>query len=263
MRFPIDRYWPGIILAALVILTHSGIIYAVYSERLPTLIAIMLLAGTYHLAYTAFHEAVHGLLGKGLSPALGVMLGQIMGVSFAAHNYLHNKSHHSSAIRTANTPDKDSLVSPFLQVLITQYLNIFLKGGRRKIAILALYELAFIIGLRLVLIGHAQSHELTFVLILTPILGAWMIYLVFDRLVHQPSAKGRLTITHIFPSFIHKFLSYLMAFQNYHVVHHIEPDIPFHLYPDRFQHLLCQNHLKEHEIKFWSIKAIKLKGHIY
>jgi len=255
MRQQVNKYWPGIILALAIIAIHSSIILAAFLGILPAVIAIILLAGTYHLAYTAFHEATHGLLGKSLSFILGVFLGQIMGVSFAAHNYLHNKSHHLAGTKENKCRDHYSPVKAFVQVLMSQYLNIFRpETGNRKVAIWTFLELIFIVGFRLSLLSHTQNGDLLYVLILTPILGAAMIYLVFDCFVHRPTSDGRVTITHIFPKYIHRAITYAIACQNYHVVHHMEPNTPFHLYPARFQVLVYQNQLKQHELKVWISK---------
>ena len=255
MRQPINKYWPGIILSSVIIAIHASIILATFWGVFPTVLAILLLSITYHLAYTAFHEAAHGLLGKGLSPVLGGILGQIMGVSFAAHNYLHNKSHHFENTRETKGPDNSSAVKSFMQVLMSQYLNIFfLKKGSGKTALWAFGELIFIFGSRLFLISHTQNDCLIYVLILAPILGGVMIYLVFDCFVHRATPDGRATITHLFPKNIHGVISCLLAFQNYHVVHHVDPNTPFHLYPARFQILVYQNQLKQHELKIWICK---------
>ena len=81
-----------------------------------------------------------------------------------------------------------------------------------------------------------------------------MIYLVFDCFVHRATPDGRATITHLFPKNTHGVISCLLAFQNYHVVHHVDPNTPFHLYPARFQILVYQNQLKQHELKVWICK---------
>ena len=56
MRQQTNKYWPGIILALAIIAIHSSIILVTFLGVLPTVLAILLLSITYHLAYTAFHE---------------------------------------------------------------------------------------------------------------------------------------------------------------------------------------------------------------
>ena len=263
MRHLKPQYGPGIILAMTIITGHSALIYAAYIDAISMPLAILLLGGTHHFAYTVFHEAVHGLLGKRLNPILGVILGQLMGVSFTAHRHLHNKSHHLDGMRPHKGPENHKTISNFVQVLTSQYLDFFFRRTAKKsLLIHALCELAAIICWRMILICYTENTELLFVFILTPLFGAAMIYLVFYVFVHKSGQGERITITHLFPEPIHKYMTSLLAFQNYHVVHHIEPQIPFHLYPQRFETLLRLNQLDRHEMKVWRKRFIHGKNYI-
>lgn len=246
------NFAPGRILVVCIICAQCSLYISSYLALLPVMISVLMLAGTYHLAYTGFHEAVHGLLGKRLNPIFGFALGQVMGVSFSAHKFLHNQKHHNDGTRVVRQQVESRAAENFVRVLMDQYLSIFKPHlGNTNITLCASTEILCIFCSRIWLINTSPNPEFIYVVLIAPILGAFVIYLIFDYFVHKATSYGRITITHIFPKYFHALITRALAFQNYHVVHHIEPNTPFHLYPSRFEHLVSKQALENHEVKIW------------
>jgi fatty acid desaturase len=73
------------------------------------------------------------------------------------------------------------------------------------------------------------------------ILGSALIIYFFAYLTHKPhDVHERYRDTNVFwvkGKIIEPIVNWLYMFQNFHLVHHLFPRIPFYLYPDAFRDL--------------------------
>lgn len=244
--------WPTVIIAVLFfsgfILTYAGII----TGNLPLWAGYVLASVLTYASYTILHDSVHGAIsGKTRSMAwlnnlLGYLAGQIMLVSFKAHQKEH-LAHH----RHTNHPDDDpdmfvpddrpwSLIRGTLIVLPLQYKYYFkhcwsLASARDKIIILV--ELICMIGWRtaLFVFGFWQIGLISLAATFT---GVFALVVLFVWIVHRPhgnQARYQNTNTFVFPRYMDDFITWLWLFQNYHSIHHLFPKVPFYRYRTLFR----------------------------
>lgn len=243
--------WPTVLLAVFVLAGYVSTLTRVLTGHLSLLIAFLITSFLTYAIYTVLHDAVHGSInGKNkslgwLNDGLGYLAGQMMFISFRAHQKEH-LAHH----RETNKPsDPDmyvhddslwSLIRGTLVVLPLQYhyylKNHWKQSGSRDNAIVII-ELTLMIGWRLAIVFAGFWQEALVLFIGSLFLGIFSLVVLFVWLVHRPhdeTARYKNTNTIVFPKWIDPIVSWLWLFQNYHSIHHLFPRVPFYHYKNLY-----------------------------
>jgi len=239
--------WRTLVLAIVVVTAYTAITLFFLLDRMSLTLGILAASGIYYVAYTVFHEAVHGNINgesrslRWINDTVGYAIGQILCVSFCAHKEQHLRNHNHR--NEPSHQERVGLVRDAIAVAKLQYRDFFTQNWlssasieRKKVII----EIALMIFLRGVLIVIYTPLETAIFFIGYLVFGTLILIFLFIWLVH-PSAKNahtyQNTITFIFPKPIHKLLTWLWLFQNYHIIHHLFPRVPFYKYQSMFHEI--------------------------
>ena len=210
-----------------------------------------------YVNYTPLHEAVHGNIAAGnrnltwANEVIGTISGIIFFHGFALHRVTH-LAHHANT----NDPDRDPdhwAHGPPSLALAARCLTILVPHERfgwqitaaaangRPAMLRGFAERAVIYGglAALILTGHADAAILA--VGLPAILASGALAFLFDWLVHQPHAahvsdRYRATNAFLFARG-HRTITVLYLWQNYHLIHHLFPRVPFYRYGKVFDEI--------------------------
>ncbi len=182
---------------------------------------------------------------------------------------------HLAHHRDTNNPDLDpdhwvAVQNPFLVVwrcltIVFWYHDYFWKHiafhahipGMRPLTIhiAVMYAIYYAIAIGLSVMGYWR--EVLMLWIFPHILGSALIIYFFAYLTHKPhEVHERYRDTNIFwvrGKIIEPIVNWLYLFQNFHLIHHLFPRIPFYLYGNAFRKLkpvLDQEHAHIYEYDF-------------
>lgn len=234
--------WPTVAFAAVIVAAFATVVASAVVGVIPLWLGFLLNTVVAYAAFTPGHEAAHWNIAgrhsryRWLNEACGWVSMAIMFDNFAVLRAAHMQ-HHAHT----NDPEKDPdyfvpdastfrvLIRSF--VLFSGYLRDYVadtkrkpNGRRRRFG-----ALGFSGGLVAIAIGLGAAGYLREVLALwvLPAPAAFLILaLVFDYLPHRPHRSvERYTNTKIilFPG-----LNTLLLGQNYHLIHHLYPAVPFY-----------------------------------
>ena len=255
--------WPTVFLA-LVIIAAFGVVTALAAMHIiPLWLGLVLNTVVLYFDQTPLHEACHGnIAGKNskmlwLNDTVGFLCGAILLHEFKAFRFMH-LAHH----RETNNPDLDpdnwvAVEGPFTILwrcltIVYWYHQYFWKhiasaafhGHIPRMRLLALHIVltyAALYGLALSLAVFGWWREVLALWIAPHILASALIIYLFAYLTHKPhKIHERYRDTNIFwvrGKIIEPTVNWLYMFQNFHLVHHLFPRIPFYLYPNAFQRL--------------------------
>jgi fatty acid desaturase len=242
--------WPTILLLAGV-LGGAGTLWSLaLADRLSPLLGVPLATALAYAAFTPMHEAAHGNVsgargrGSWLDDLVGWLASSILFAPYSAFRVLH-LTHHSHT----NDPERDpdhfvAGTSPARVALrclwiVPHYLRDFFAGptsatraaqaGRTSAILYFALEGAVVLGLALA--GHGRAVLLFWAL--PALLASGLLAFAFDWLPHHPHAvreRHRDTRVVLGPG-----LSLLTFAQNYHLVHHLWPRVPFYRYRAVFE----------------------------
>lgn len=192
-----------------------------------------------YLAFTPMHEAAHQSVGrpKTLNAVVGRLAALPLLAPFPAFRWVHLE-HHKHTNDPARDPDHYSGRGPaWLLPLrwLTQdlhYYGRYLRAGRPR------RELAEVVGvivgglaLAVVLGASGWWSYLIFGLVLPARIATTLLAYAFDYLPHRPhdvlGRQDRYQATAVRPA---AWLTPLLVWQNYHLVHHLYPAVPFYRY---------------------------------
>jgi beta-carotene hydroxylase len=209
---------------------------------------------------TPLHEACHGnIAGKDsnflwLNHLVGYVCGAVLLHEYKAFRHMH-LAHH----RDTNDPDIDpdhwvAVQNPFLVLfrcltIVYWYHQYFWKHiafhahipGMRALAIhiATMYTILYSIAFWLSVFGWWR--EVLALWIVPHILASALIIYFFAYLTHKPhEVHERYRDTNVFwvkGKIMEPIVNWLYMFQNFHLVHHLFPRIPFYLYPNAFRSL--------------------------
>ncbi|MEM8935386.1 MAG: fatty acid desaturase [Pseudomonadota bacterium] len=246
--------WPTV---AISIGAVSGFLIAVVGAVagvIPIWAAVLINVVSFFVAYTGFHEATHrnyhGRLASAdwLNDLFGHVLGFIMLYPFSMHSFIH-LTHHSNTNDPDMDPDRWMRGRSFAKVagrgltLAYHYwaFTVAKKSaqpdGARFFRRLSLEAAPSVIALvALIAFGHWQVALVVWfggLILAVALLGA-----CFDWVVHHPHDDRSLlggTRTFLAPAGWRRVtLNWLHLFQNYHIIHHINPRAPFYAYEGVF-----------------------------
>ena len=239
--------WPTVALFLLCVCGFAGMSVAYAAGVVPLWAALISNCLVGYMAFTLLHEASHSNIGtrKGsfrwLDGVIGWISGALLFAPFAAFKVLHLR-HHSNTNNPEADPDHWMATSnPVLLVLrgltiIPRYYYHFFtfadKQARDKMpaTLLGLLGLGAVYGFW----AYFTNPWEPLLLWVAPALIALMLLaIVFDWLPHYPHrSRERFQNTRVIPG---SLLNTLLLGQNYHLIHHLYPTVPFYSYKPVFE----------------------------
>ncbi|MBL4636473.1 MAG: fatty acid desaturase, partial [Kofleriaceae bacterium] len=192
------------------------------------------------LAFTPMHDASHKSAAKSkpINEVLGRLMALPLAAPFPAFRYLHLE-HHKHTNNTKSDPDMWSGTGPRLLLplrWITQdyyYYFFYLRSqNRAKLEVLEVVStLVLIYGCAIALAFNGYATEVFVVWFIPGRVALGFLAFSFDYLPHHPhtvlSKDDRYQATVVRES---RWLTPLLQYQNYHLVHHLYPGVPFYRY---------------------------------
>ncbi len=244
--------WLTLALFLGVIFAWGMTVFLFVQGRLPAGAAFVLNTLWVYLNFTVLHEAAHGNIRGGsaawrrLETLVGWLSGALLTIPFPVFRYLHLK-HHAHTNHPQQDPDYWVAASRWWQVglksmsiIVGYYWHFVHFLPRQPNAREKKYVWHSVLGFAVVYAITFASLPLHFwreVLVLwwgPALMASGILALVFNWLPHHPHREQ--------DKYLHTrmFLGWwgltpaLMA-QNYHLIHHLHPGLPFYLYPRAFR----------------------------
>jgi fatty acid desaturase len=242
--------WPTVLLATFVGLGYVTTITLAFTHSISLWLAAPVVMVLTYLSYTVLHESAHGSISgssqslRWLNEALGYMAAWILMIPLTAHRHEH-LAHH----RHTNEPDEDpdycvgrmqnsplAAMRAAAQIFSGQFSYYWNKRWDRAPLRHNVYfclEVAAAILPRLALVAAGFWAESMVLFGVAWLAGLTVVMYLFAYLVHRPhKVPGRYvdTSTIIPPQPVHKLVTWLWMFQNYHSIHHLFPRVPFYCY---------------------------------
>ncbi|MCP4003699.1 MAG: hypothetical protein GY725_05840 [bacterium] len=243
--------WPTLALAGLILLAFVGVIAAATSGLIPLWAGWLLNSFVAYAAFTPAHEATHrNICGRHrglrwLNEACGWLCMSILFDSFAVLRSAHLR-HHAHTNDPEKDPDYFIPGSKPIPVLVrcfaifAGYMKAYFADTERSPHLWLLRGTA--LAYSLVLVGIAATlaamgwwREVLALWVLPAPMAFLALALVFDYVPHWPHREQdryKATRIMLFPG-----LSTLLLFQNYHLIHHLFPSIPFYRYGACFREI--------------------------
>ena len=237
--------WPivGIFSGAIALFAFST--WATLTDRLPVPATILLSAAAIFVLFTVLHDAAHYSISthRWVNVAFGriAMLFVSPLISFKSFAFIHIE-HHRNTNDDDNDPDHFVSGAPWWQVPVrfplmdVPYLTFLVRNVKRRpraevaeTSFLLVLSVAVIIGAALT--GHLWTLAVLYLIperVAMFVLAWW-----FDWLPHhdledtQQGNRYRATRNRVGSEWV---LTPLLLSQNYHLVHHLHPSIPFYRY---------------------------------
>ena len=239
--------WPSLLLTLGIWLGVVLVWGAALLGWLPLWVGSILVLALIYLAFTPMHEAAHGNVGGArdlawLDLCVGWACSLLFLAPFPAFRAVHLR-HHGAVNRVDRDPDLWVAGTGALSIaarcltIIPHYYRMFLgpmacKANRmaRAQSVLAFVCTALLMG---ALIWAGLGLELVLLWLVPAWLASGLLALAFDWLPHQPHGElGRWDNARII---LGRGLNWLMLGQNYHLVHHLWPRVPFYRYEQVFR----------------------------
>jgi ferredoxin-NADP reductase/fatty acid desaturase len=195
--------------------------------------------------FTVVHESIHHTLSRldwvnQLFGRLSMPFVSVLG-TFPMLKYIHTEHHRHTNQDTDTDPDAWITAGPRWQLPVrwmaidARYAGFYLPRMRccqRKEVIGFLVNLVVAIALLGAVIGLGYGRELVSIYLIPQRLGLALLAWLFDWLPHH-DLRGTATTDRFRAARVRvgweRLLSPLLFYQNYHLVHHIHPAIPFYL----------------------------------
>jgi beta-carotene hydroxylase len=249
--------WPTVVLGLVLGVSYAAVVAMAVTGDLALWLAVPLAAMITYLSYTILHESVHGSITgnreslRWLNRSLGYMAAWITMIPLTAHKYEHI-AHHRFANDEVRDPDfhvgrmRDSLVAPLraaLQAWVSQFSYYAEHRWRKAPAsekIQLGLEVTFALAPRLGVFAAGYWTTGLALFVVAWLIGAMVLLYGFAYIVHRPHEQvGRYTDTStiLLPRALHRPLTWLWMYQNYHAIHHLFPRVPFYKYPDVYREI--------------------------
>jgi fatty acid desaturase len=239
-----------LVLALVVFVGHLTVWWAVLTGRMHYAVAVPVQTLLAYLAFTPMHEASHGNVSgnrkslRRIDDAVGWAMAAMLCAPYPAFKLLHLR-HHAHTNDAQRDPDYFVAGYGPLRVaaaclrILPHYYREFLVGvhstskgfrAQRRRVIGGLAVLLAFVG-TMTVFGYGVP---VFVVWMLPtLLATGMLAFAFDWLPHHPhdvQERYRDTRVILMPG-----LNLLLLGQNYHLIHHLYPRVPFHRYKACFE----------------------------
>ncbi len=232
----------------LFIVSISLWMYSLYlgmTEELHPFTALLFCSLCSYLNFTPMHDICHrsvffknSKLIKILENILGHLSAATLFIPYDAFKILHLQHHSFTNIKDKDPDYWVNGTNPLLILLkaltikISYYFFVIFKPStalkkKRINVIISLSLLIFILNIL------PNTKTVCLIWLGSSILSLTMLAILFDWLPHTPHTKTeRYTNTRIIDK---SWLTPIMVYQNYHLIHHLYPRIPFYLYKKKFE----------------------------
>merc|ERR1712137_622275 len=247
----------SLVMLSIVTLAEFGFIYRWF--------ACILLTFTMFVMFTVGHDAAHGSISniKWINGLVGRLAFGTMGPSssFNLFRFVHNM-HHKFTNDKVKDPDTfcsqgGILFLPIRCMLLVPYYLVFYIQNMNIIPILDIAEVFVGLSIQAGLLwgGYDRGYGMHLLMywILPSSLAHGLLGFFFDFVPHHHDSattpmQSRYHTTSLLQTywFAQPFLSLLLQYQDYHLVHHLYPTIPFYRYADKW--IEKQEFLKEKNI---------------
>lgn len=238
---------PTVLLAKTTVVVWTTVVVMHGLGHLATSIAAFLSLLACYLALTCAHEAAHGNVGGRERPALDALVGWwsmfILLGPFPPFRELHLR-HHAYTNHPTKDPDMwVAVTGPQLVLrcltIVPRYYKAYLfppRGVRKLVAHTRRAAVGFFLfyaTLAAAMVASGLGSTLLWVMIMPAWLALSLLAFVFDWLPHHPHReRTRFLNARLFPS---RRLEVLLLGQNYHLVHHAWPSVPWYRYGTLFR----------------------------
>ncbi len=243
---------PTLCLFAVVAAGEAWLWSAAWNDGLSMVGAVPLATLLAYLSFTVMHDASHGAIAggdprwRGVETMIGWLAGLPLAGPFVVFRQLHLR-HHAHT----NDPEEDPdhwVVAPTAWgvaarclLLMPRYYYDFLFGAgsrapaaRRQLPV-ALGFVAALAAAALLLAASGRGGLVLWLGLVPALLAGGLLGFAFDWLPHHPhTARARYHDTRIL---LVPGLTPLLLWQNYHLVHHLYPRVPFFRYGQVFRTL--------------------------
>ncbi len=248
-----DIAWGTIALFVAYLLGYYFTISSAIDGSMPYLAASLICAVLVYVGFTIMHDAGHGSIiriGSALKPAENIM-GWVSSLPFLVVPYVFFQKIHDRHHAFTNDPERDPdhyyLAGTWVGIILNclllpvQYFILavtklrHIKAIRDTLPSAIAYQsivLATLGGLTYLGFG---TEVLYFALIPLP-MAVFATAMTFDYVPHHPhKSLDRHTDSRIYPS---KLLNILLLGQNYHLLHHMYPKLPWYTYQGVYKKIL-------------------------
>merc|ERR1712000_128719 len=209
----------------LITLTEFGFVYRWFTTLLLTLAMFVMFSVSHDAAHGSISNIswVNGIIGRISFPFLGP------GASFPLFRYIH-QMHHKHTNHPVNDPNRPKLEVLEVSVFIAIQLGILFEAYSRGYGY-AVFSYYIIPGI--------LSHGL---------LGFFFDFIPHHHEEATTPIENRYRTTSMLQTywFLQPVLSLLLQYQDYHLIHHLYPTIPFYRYADKWREK--QDFLKEKQV---------------
>lgn len=247
--------WPSIYLAAGVVAVFSLTVVLAVMEVIPLWLGLIVNSIALVYAFVPLHDASHGsIAGKDrdkmwVNHLVGFFTGLLLLYEYRAYSHLHTL-HHRFPNDPENDPDywakaKTPLGILFRNATIVTYFQYFFidrvvlrpeQPGNLRLAAWTLSFFALVLYFFYWCIVNGFGWHLLFLWILPLHIAAALLALGIAHLLHT-DGRGRYDNTDVlvFTGKAKPLLNRLYAYQNYHLIHHLHPRIPYYRYEDAYK----------------------------
>ena len=241
--------WGTLALAAAIIFGYLITITGTLSGQIPYWTATCICGILCFASFTVMHEAGHGSIvkiGSRLKP-MESLLGWMFSVPLLLTPYRMFQKIHDRHHAFTNDPDRDpdhfifgekwyqvalSMVfMPFQYhlLILTRYRHMAIF--RATFSSTALY-FAFIFASLYALSKVGYGTEIIYFVLLPTVIAVFLLVMLFDYVPHHPhKSQDPFQNTRIYPS---RLLNIVLLGQNYHLIHHLYPRVPWYKYKEVF-----------------------------
>jgi ferredoxin-NADP reductase/fatty acid desaturase len=248
-----DIAWGTIALFTAYLFAYYIVLSSALVGTIPYGVASVLCAYLAYVGFTIVHDAGHGSIVKMGSPLkpLEATLGWITSLPLLLIPYPLFKRIHDRHHAFTNDPDRDPdhfafgnkwyqiifncLYIPFQYhfLTITKLRNI--KTIRDTFPTTIIY-FTVVISILGYLIYYGYFEELLYLIFIPNIIAIFILTMFFDYIPHHPhKSVDRYHDTRIYPS---KLLNCILLGQNYHLIHHMYPRLPWYKYKEVYERIL-------------------------
>ncbi|NMH59140.1 fatty acid desaturase [Alteromonas ponticola] len=247
--------WGTLALFCAFIIGYASVLFAVAHALIPLTFAAVICTVLAYIGFTLVHDAGHGNIihaassSKWCETAIGWIAGiPLLLVPFPAFKLLHDR-HHAFTNDPEQDPDHFHFGKRWYQVALNcfyipfQYLTFMFLKLRHEPVIRATYPttvLYFLLVFSLLgcLLYMGFLLEIVALLIVPNLIAVFVLTLFFDYLPHYPhTALDKYQNSSIFPSV---WLNVLLMGQNYHLIHHLYPRVPWYRYQQVYRNVAAE-----------------------
>lgn len=238
--------WPTMLLLAGAAGLLAGSTALAVLDVWPAWLSILPNAVAIYLFFTVAHDAAHHAASSDgrRNRAVGRVSTALFApqISFSVWRFIHMQHHRFTNHDDGSDPDQYTMGGPSwqrlprLMTLDLHYLAFYLRNAgsrprREKLGVLGQWALFLAVGAALVVAGYGTDIVVLF-LVPQRIAFVWLAF-AFDYLPHRglhlTPSEDRLKTTRNRVGG-ERWLTPVLLYQNYHLVHHLHPVVPFYRY---------------------------------